>query len=252
MGKNQAATQSKMEDLLASLRQAIEPADDGDHSQLASTGIHNDGVTPPGSRRDEGRSIVSASQAEEISNLRKRIAGNLGRESYSSGFATILGGRPPANAVLEPALLEDRSLEHALPVDMRTDAPAGLRQSVSDSSVADFAEPPVQTSNPEQRQWRSEFRAAPRAARPDAYAERGPSLDRSLMSDQSSAAANAAFNRLAETVMTRALGERSVEDLTRELLRTMLKQWLDDNLPELVERIVRDEIERVARRGQRR
>lgn len=40
---------------------------------------------------------------------------------------------------------------------------------------------------------------------------------------------------------------RTVEDLTKELLRPMLKVWLDDNLPTLVERLVREEIERVAR-----
>ena len=33
------------------------------------------------------------------------------------------------------------------------------------------------------------------------------------------------------------------------MLRGMLKQWLDDNLPKLVERLVREEIERVARHG---
>ena len=58
-----------------------------------------------------------------------------------------------------------------------------------------------------------------------------------------------AFNKLAETVLSRATGDRSIEDLTRDLLRGMLKQWLDDNLPPLVERLVREEIERVARQG---
>lgn len=38
-----------------------------------------------------------------------------------------------------------------------------------------------------------------------------------------------------------------IERYARELLRPMLKQWLDDNLPHLVERLVRAEIERVAR-----
>jgi cell pole-organizing protein PopZ len=33
------------------------------------------------------------------------------------------------------------------------------------------------------------------------------------------------------------------------MLRPMLKQWLDDNLPAVVERLVRAEIERVARGG---
>jgi hypothetical protein len=38
-----------------------------------------------------------------------------------------------------------------------------------------------------------------------------------------------------------------VERYARELLRPLLKQWLDDNLPHIVERLVRAEIERVAR-----
>jgi len=33
------------------------------------------------------------------------------------------------------------------------------------------------------------------------------------------------------------------------MLRPMLKSWLDDNLPSLVERLVRSEIERVSRGG---
>ena len=37
------------------------------------------------------------------------------------------------------------------------------------------------------------------------------------------------------------------EDLVKEMLRPMLKSWLDDNLPQLVERIVKAEIERVSR-----
>ena len=40
---------------------------------------------------------------------------------------------------------------------------------------------------------------------------------------------------------------RTLEDLVREMLRPMLKTWLDDNLPSMVERIVRAEIERVSR-----
>ena len=39
----------------------------------------------------------------------------------------------------------------------------------------------------------------------------------------------------------------SAEDLVKEMLRPMLKAWLDDNLPTLVERLVRAEIERVSR-----
>ena len=41
-------------------------------------------------------------------------------------------------------------------------------------------------------------------------------------------------------------GETSLEGLTRELLRPMLAEWLDRNLPEMVERMVKDEIARIA------
>lgn len=56
-----------------------------------------------------------------------------------------------------------------------------------------------------------------------------------------------AFASLAGTVMSN--NARTLEDLVREMLKPMLKTWLDDNLPALVERLVRAEIERVARGG---
>src|SRR5690606_26232631 len=40
---------------------------------------------------------------------------------------------------------------------------------------------------------------------------------------------------------------RSFYEIAEEMLRPMLQEWLDDNLPTLVERLVREEIERVAR-----
>jgi uncharacterized protein len=44
-------------------------------------------------------------------------------------------------------------------------------------------------------------------------------------------------------------GETSLEGLTRELLRPMLKDWLDTNLPAMVEALVAKEIERIAKKG---
>jgi cell pole-organizing protein PopZ len=66
-----------------------------------------------------------------------------------------------------------------------------------------------------------------------------------LMSSATSAAVDSAFNALAQTVLVQ--NARTLEDLVREMLRPMLKVWLDDNLPGLVERLVRAEIERVSR-----
>jgi uncharacterized protein len=66
-----------------------------------------------------------------------------------------------------------------------------------------------------------------------------------LLSSATSAAVDSAFNALAQTVLVQ--NARTLEDLVREMLRPMLKSWLDDNLPGMVERLVRAEIERVAR-----
>jgi hypothetical protein len=82
-------------------------------------------------------------------------------------------------------------------------------------------------------------------------------VDDGLMSANSATAAAAAFASLTdaggERTMTQPLpigdGTRTLEDMVREILRPMLKSWLDENLPAMVERMVRSEIERVARRG---
>jgi len=66
-----------------------------------------------------------------------------------------------------------------------------------------------------------------------------------LISGSASAAVDSAFSALAQTVLVQ--NARTLEDLVREMLRPMLKSWLDDNLPGLVERLVRAEIERVSR-----
>ena len=59
------------------------------------------------------------------------------------------------------------------------------------------------------------------------------------------AAVDSAFNTLAQTVLVK--NARTLDEMVSDMLKPMLKAWLDDNLPGMVERIVRDEIERVSR-----
>ena len=82
----------------------------------------------------------------------------------------------------------------------------------------------------------------PRAPAPPPAADPN---ERPLLSNSTSAAVDSAFNTLAQTVLVQ--NGRTLEDLVREMLRPLLKAWLDDNLPGMVERIVRAEIERVSR-----
>lgn len=92
----------------------------------------------------------------------------------------------------------------------------------------------------------------PRPAPPPSYASvdfDAPPLppQQPILAQSTVSAVESAFNSLAHTVLSS--NARTLEDLVKEMLRPMLKSWLDDNLPGLVERIVKAEIERVSRGG---
>ena len=72
-----------------------------------------------------------------------------------------------------------------------------------------------------------------------------PMPEPAIISSATAAAVDSAFNALAHTVLVQ--NAKTLEDLVKEMLRPMLQHWLDNNLPTLVERLVRAEIERVAR-----
>src|SRR5690606_25120492 len=87
-------------------------------------------------------------------------------------------------------------------------------------------------------------RAAPAPDKPPAKAV-AQSVGDSLLAPEASAAVASAFSSLAHTILNQ--NARTLDDLVEEMLRPMLKDWLDDNLPGIVERLVRAEIERVSR-----
>jgi uncharacterized protein len=68
-----------------------------------------------------------------------------------------------------------------------------------------------------------------------------------LLDETAEAAASEAFSRLG--VLSLGAGGQTIEGVVKELLRPMLKSWLDENLPAIVERLVEREIERVSRGG---
>ena len=72
-----------------------------------------------------------------------------------------------------------------------------------------------------------------------------------LISHEAELRTRAAFNRLNEGALRRAFGGQPISDMARDYLRSAIKQWLDDNLPALAERLVREEIERLTRAQRR-
>lgn len=207
-----------MEDLLASIRKAIHE-DIGDMPAAAARRSPPPLSLPTETRPRVGQELAAA--ASEIQQLREKIT--RARTSASSSPA-----EPAQRAATLAAALQNETPRRS----WRELEPPPLAPRLRGSVIENDVQRPV-------------------PARPETPAPRlqGRGESSAMLSGNSAQAVNAAFGKLADSVLSRATNERSVEDVTRELLRVMLKQWLDENLPTMVERMVREEIERVARTG---
>ena len=183
----------------------------------------------------------------------------------------------PSSAQPEPTMEEilasirriiSEDSEPAKPAGPVAQAPAAQRQPepevleltqvAVEEAPAPRSEPPRRASAPEKpRVVKSE--PAPRPAPPPQPMRNEPDLamvdkdDRDgLVSNQTHSAISSAFNMLArdrgDRDMPVSAGEaRTLEDIVAQMLKPMLKDWLEENLPDTVERIVREEVERAAR-----
>lgn len=227
----------RVEDLLASIRKAID--DDTASEQGASgpvsagsTTLNEQGKLMRGSMR-EMRVSVDPPVARPVRNSDAEIEEI--RAKVDRNFAEAMAPKPER---VRPDPSEFSSIMSGARRNDPYDAPRpSLRGTISSAMDYEDAPPP--------RRYREE----PPPPAYDAGWEPRPPRGGALMSPRSSYSAQASFEQLAESLMHRMGGDRTVEDITRDLLRGMLRQWLDDNLPPLVERLVREEIERVARRG---
>ena len=138
--------------------------------------------------------------------------------------------KPPRAAAAEDSAAEAQPIPERTPEStMKTPTPT--------ATTPNFGAPAARTPD---------IPAAAPVARPAPVQHTSGNGDNShLLSQQSDAAVSGAFSALAHTIL--AQNARTLEDLVAEMLRPMLKEWLDDNLPHLVERLVREEIERVSR-----
>ena len=240
----------KVEDLLASIRKAIDNDLGGDAS---STRGESRGTLMRGALREMRISLdnherLGTSPEQEIADLRGRIL----RKSAEAPPIP-----PPPRRAIRPSVEPPQrprddfrrimgtprqtrapDIPPALPPAYLPEPPVFRGGSYAQDDLDDIAYaplPPQQQRNDGYHDpYGSHYAVPPQPA---------------LMSRRAEAQTTDAFRQLTETLLSRATGGRAIEDLTTDLLRSMLKQWLDENLPILVERLVRDEIERVARRG---
>lgn len=72
----------------------------------------------------------------------------------------------------------------------------------------------------------------------------------SLLTETAKAASVDSLTRLAQNIaISRAGNGGTLEDIVREMLKPMLREWLDRNLPPMIERMVERELERLAKQA---
>lgn len=221
-GSIEPAADPSMEEILASIRRII--ADD-----------HGTPITPRPSRAAQPGVAVAEAPAPQ---------------ALPEWGATQPRAEPPRLRANEEQPLRRAPVEPASPRETEPSL-----KSINDRIARLEAAParPVLRSAPEPAQPAVVAAPAPEpvieppaARQAQAPSAESPSME-SLLSPLARASVTSAFEAL--TVSMAVQNGGMVEEAVRDMLRPMLKQWLDDNLPTIVERLVRAEIERVARGG---
>jgi uncharacterized protein len=226
---DRAAYEPSMEEILASIRRII--ADD--QAPIPSRAPADPGVETPAP-------VVPPTPLDNALHAANAEPSDL------DGWTDVPAAVPPAPtaAAPEPAPVLRSAFDFVPGREFRPRPPAPERPVFTrEPPPRPVAEPPRAVADPpiERREHPRRYAPGPRPAPlTPAVQEEVP-----LVSPATDAMVAHAFNTL---VASRFLQSNDVmSEMVREMLKPMLKAWLDDNLPIMVERLVRAEIERVAR-----
>jgi len=210
-----AQREPSMEEILASIRRIIEDNE---------TGRGDDGATA----RDK------ASDAEGTDQVRSELRQSLQIQPsrHEQEVASPSLGRPETPVSVQPASqpldsddpdLTDEEDEDDSPIPVAANAPTAAPPHARDAAISWGATVELPAAHP-----------------PRIEPER-----RGILSEISGRKVAAAFEELNEALL--ANRRKTLDQMAEEMLRPMLQEWLDNNLPQMVERLVREEIERIAR-----
>jgi cell pole-organizing protein PopZ len=230
------AHEPTMEEILASIRRII--ADDEPAPEAKPAAAAPKAAAP---------AAAAAKPAPAPPAAAEEAAMELGQDDIDAMLASFDSPAVPAKEEPKPAAKEEDVLELTKPV----------AKPASEQAEVEFREPAAAKAEPEPEMdaWAAaeameEEEAAPPPPPPPAFKPIASGaferhVGETLLAPEAGDAVSSAFSSLAHTIL--AQNARTLDDLVQEMLRPMLKSWLDDNLPTIVERLVRAEIERVSR-----
>jgi cell pole-organizing protein PopZ len=227
MTDTKAPTEPTMEEILASIRRIIS---ENDEEQDAKARIEGTPASP-------APVVAAAAAVLELTDM-----------VTEDGTVVSLTAGSPDEVV--DAEIKDEDIEDEVKDEFVAEALPNSQTDEIEVSVDQADSMEVTMENPKDDSV--EF-AAPH----EPTQQTGASMDDGLVSAATAAAATATFAQLARTLSQEpatagnmALGSgRTLEDLVKEMLRPMLKEWLDKNLPPMVEHMVRRELDRMTRRA---
>jgi cell pole-organizing protein PopZ len=195
------------------------------------------------------------SMEEILASIRRIIEDSDGGKRPGGDLAEIgLAEAEQADETIEAEPLGLSLVDDATP-QAKTVAEVEAFRSEFTAPVEDVSPQPVRAPEPSQPAFQAldggrAHESAPvrsHEAAPVRSADTGPRS--AIISETAGRQVAAAFEELSDAFT--ASRKRSYDEIAEEIMRPMLQEWLDNNLPLLVERLVREEIERVARGGTR-
>ncbi|PBB21316.1 PopZ family protein [Mesorhizobium sp. WSM4313] len=259
-----AQREPSMEEILASIRRIIEDSDTG-RKQPAEAGELRQNLEPaaagaPAVEVDAFRSELHADvrKPPTLAEVQAQLAATdpvLPRAARAEPVKTAPTAAPTVElestapgaqaAAGKPAVANAPQTAETIVADWRREIAAvgGSTVTARPAVRASEAAPKAEVEKEEPEFEDSAPVGASRAPEPEAQPARP-----AILSEHTGRQVAAAFGELSDAFASR--GKKSFDEMAEEMLRPMLQDWLDNNLPTLVERLVREEIERVARGAQ--
>ncbi|TPI49789.1 DUF2497 domain-containing protein [Mesorhizobium sp. B2-9-1] len=255
-----AQREPSMEEILASIRRIIEDSDTG-RKQPAEAGELRQDLEPaaagaPAVEVDAFRSELHADvrKPPTLAEVQAQLAATdpvLPRAARPEPVKTaptveLESAAPSAQAAAsKPAAANAPQTAETIVADWRREIAAvgGSTVTARPAIRAPEAAPKAEIEKEEPTFEASVPAGASRASEPEVQPARP-----AILSEHTGRQVAAAFGELSDAFASR--GKKSFDEMAEEMLRPMLQDWLDNNLPTLVERLVREEIERVARGAQ--
>lgn len=179
------------------------------------------------------------SMEEILASIRRIIS----EDEEESGETAKTPSHPVAT---KPEAADAEAPEPALsPIETPSQEPQGQGDEGAETPVADSSEAEPAAAAPldipSQEEGLEMFKK-------NAEAAVSESAETLILDQTAAAAASQAFESLSQSVRVAGDSSRTVEDIVVAMLQPMIKEWLDANLPAIVEEKVEEEVKRVARR----